>query len=243
MSTYVLSDIHGCYEEFMEMLETIQFNDYDTLYVLGDVCDRGPKPMEVMKYLLEHQNIHLIFGNHDAWFAKYIPLLIRAKKNPSLLYYEMDNGDLNTWLYRNGGLITMDAFMDLDDPVCYDINLYLENPIYYKELSIQGKNYLLVHAGLGNAYRPGTRLSEIPVFDLIWSHIGLEDNPLEDTTMIVGHYPTFLYGKEYAGKIAHGKIKHILHIDCGCVYGGTLACVRLEDGEEFYVSSHMPKVF
>lgn len=38
---YVMSDIHGCYEQFMIMLKKIHFTDTDILYILGDVIDRG----------------------------------------------------------------------------------------------------------------------------------------------------------------------------------------------------------
>ena len=45
--TYAISDIHGCYEEYIKLLEKINFSEDDTLYILGDICDRGEKPMEV----------------------------------------------------------------------------------------------------------------------------------------------------------------------------------------------------
>ncbi|WP_455810217.1 metallophosphoesterase, partial [Clostridium butyricum] len=45
MSRYVMSDIHGCYAEFIEMLQKINFGDDDELYVLGDIFDRGPQPL------------------------------------------------------------------------------------------------------------------------------------------------------------------------------------------------------
>ena len=47
MATYVISDIHGEYERFMELLEEIELKDTDTLYVLGDVLDRGEHPINV----------------------------------------------------------------------------------------------------------------------------------------------------------------------------------------------------
>ena len=34
---YVISDIHGCYAQFTELLGLIDFKDTDTLYVLGDI--------------------------------------------------------------------------------------------------------------------------------------------------------------------------------------------------------------
>lgn len=39
MYKYVMSDIHGCYDEFIKMLELISFSDKDELYILGDVID------------------------------------------------------------------------------------------------------------------------------------------------------------------------------------------------------------
>ena len=42
MSIYAISDIHGCYDMFLEMLDKIQFDETrDTLYILGDIMDRG----------------------------------------------------------------------------------------------------------------------------------------------------------------------------------------------------------
>ena len=42
MSTYVMSDFHGRHDLFLRMLEKISFCEEDTLYILGDVADRGP---------------------------------------------------------------------------------------------------------------------------------------------------------------------------------------------------------
>ena len=39
--TYVVSDIHGCDKLYFRLLETLHFSDTDTLYILGDVTDRG----------------------------------------------------------------------------------------------------------------------------------------------------------------------------------------------------------
>ena len=39
--TYAMSDLHGCYDKYKKMLEKIHFGEDDTLYILGDVVDRG----------------------------------------------------------------------------------------------------------------------------------------------------------------------------------------------------------
>ena len=236
MSVYVISDLHGCFDEFRSMLRKIKFSEYDELYIAGDVCDRGRYPIPLLRFIMEHENMHLIFGNHDEWLANYTSALIDGKKNASRLFFM--GTDFITWRDFNGGLVTMDQFMDCEFPVCYNIQSYLENREYYRELTVAGRKFLIVHAGLGEYCRAGIRTAEVPASELIWSHIGIDDNPFPDVTMIVGHMPTFLYGSQYEGKIIHGK--NILHIDCGCVFGRTLGCVRLDDMQEFYVPSTYP---
>ena len=65
MATYVISDIHGQYDMFMEMINKIDLKDTDTLYVLGDILDRGPHPVKVLMKLMEMSNAICITGNHE----------------------------------------------------------------------------------------------------------------------------------------------------------------------------------
>ena len=60
---YVTSDIHGEYDKFIEILEQIRLQDMDTLYVLGDVVDRGPHPIKTLLKLMEMPNAICIVGN------------------------------------------------------------------------------------------------------------------------------------------------------------------------------------
>ncbi len=239
MATYVMSDLHGAKEEFDAMLKLINFNEYDTLWINGDVCDRGKYSIPLLQEIMASRNMHLIFGNHDVWLARYCQELIDAKKDNNS--FDMTD-DLLNWLHYNGGYATADQYMDLSYPECYDIKLYLEDKILYKYLTVNGRKFLLVHAGVGSndEVSPDTRLSQIPEMLLVWAHIDIDDNPYDDVTMIVGHIPTFMYGLEYDGKIIHGKNDTILHIDCGCVYGRSLACLRLDDMQEFYIPSTYP---
>lgn len=56
MSTYVISDIHGNYDAYKEMLKKIRFSEEDMLYILGDILDRGPQPIKVVLDLMERPN-------------------------------------------------------------------------------------------------------------------------------------------------------------------------------------------
>ena len=240
MSTYVISDLHGCKTEFDLMLEKIQYrNEYDTLWIVGDICDRGRESIPLMQEIMADPSMHMLYGNHDIWFQRYTQQLIDAKHDNSTV--DMSE-DMLCWLHYNGGVKTADEYMDLTFPECYDMKLYLDNHrSFYQELTVKQRKFLLVHAGLSPEYaNPKTRMAEVPEEILAWTHIGIDDNPFPDLTMIVGHIPTFLYGMEYEGKILHGKNDTIYHIDCGCVYGRRLGCMRLDDMKEFYVDSTYP---
>lgn len=46
---YVMSDLHGCFEEYKRMLEKIDFKESDTLYILGDIVDRGSQSIQILQ--------------------------------------------------------------------------------------------------------------------------------------------------------------------------------------------------
>ena len=62
---YCMSDIHGHYDKYLEMLRKIDFKDSDTLFVLGDVVDRGPSSMEILLDMMCRPNVIPILGNHE----------------------------------------------------------------------------------------------------------------------------------------------------------------------------------
>ena len=46
--TYVVSDLHGCLDQFQDLLKKIRFSDNDVLYVLGDIVDYGEQSMDLL---------------------------------------------------------------------------------------------------------------------------------------------------------------------------------------------------
>lgn len=226
-----MSDLHGCIEEFKTMLQTIEFNEYDTLYILGDLADRGKDGINLYLYIMQQPNMKLILGNHDAWLLKYADSLMKIKRGESL---NLPN-DFYVWLHYNGGTKTALPYMDLEFHQCYDIKTYLENCPKYLEIKIKNQKYLLVHAGVGASPESPIEPYNLDEHTLLWEKIDLDDNPYPNRIMIVGHRPTFLRGKEYENKMILRE--KIYHIDCGCVFGRALGCLRLEDKKEFYVPS------
>ena len=62
---YVCSDIHGKFGKYKRLLEKINLTDNDTLYILGDVVDRGKDGMKILLDIADRENVILVRGNHD----------------------------------------------------------------------------------------------------------------------------------------------------------------------------------
>jgi bis(5'-nucleosyl)-tetraphosphatase (symmetrical) len=81
---WAVGDLQGCYDSFRRLLEKIGFDpERDTLWLAGDLVNRGPKSREVLEYLYPiRERLRIVLGNHD------IALLAAAwgikKSNPTL---------------------------------------------------------------------------------------------------------------------------------------------------------------
>ena len=59
---YVISDIHGMWDKYQNMLKLINFSAEDELYILGDVIDRGEDGIKILQDIRKHTNMHLLMG-------------------------------------------------------------------------------------------------------------------------------------------------------------------------------------
>lgn len=62
---YVCSDIHGHYDAYAALLTHIDLQSDDTLYILGDVIDRGLDGVKILQDMMARPNIVPILGNHE----------------------------------------------------------------------------------------------------------------------------------------------------------------------------------
>ncbi len=237
MAKYVIADIHGEYNRFMELLDKIRLKETDILYVLGDVLDRGPHPIRTLLKLMEMPNAVCIVGNHEFMALECLEFLRKEIMDISIA--ELDEKMLNnlaTWQY-NGSKVTIDEFRGLDKDIQQDIIDYIKDFLLYEEVTAGEKNYLLVHAGIDN-FTPEKNIEEYSLHDLIWKRADYEKKYWDDVYVVTGHTPT----QEIAGNPKPGfiyrKNNHIA-IDCGaCFRGGRLAAICLDTGEEFYSSTN-----
>ena len=54
---YVMSDLHGCFDKYSEMMRKISPQEGDQLYILGDVVDRGPQGIRILQDLMRRDVI------------------------------------------------------------------------------------------------------------------------------------------------------------------------------------------
>ena len=99
---YVMSDIHGNLRRFNSVMKQIALQPEDTLYVLGDVIDRHPDGIRILRKLMAMPNVKMLLGNHEY-------MMLRAIGRPFDTYESMDDliieDAIYLW-YRNGGKVT-----------------------------------------------------------------------------------------------------------------------------------------
>ena len=130
---YVMSDIHGQAGAFYKMLKKICFSDNDQMYVLGDVIDRGPDGIEIIKYVMSKPNITLLIGNHEH-------MMLDALRTGL-------SHDYDLWFY-NGGMMTLDSFNELGSAEKDKMLEYLKNcPVVIPDVKVNNRKFYLTHAG------------------------------------------------------------------------------------------------
>lgn len=233
---YVLSDIHGCYDEFMQMLELINFNKNDVLYVLGDCIDRGPNPIKTLLYCLQNDNIHLLCGNHECFLEESVKYLLDPNDEYDAVKATIERYHAGHWMYANGGETTVNEFFQYDKKTRdFIIKSIKKLPLYF-EITVNNQKYAMVHGGITN-FRKDLPLSRYDKENLTWSRLDMSRKYYDDKILIVGHTPTCNYGRKYEGKILISNNNYL--IDCGCAWGYTLGCICLDTDDVFYVPSLM----
>ena len=220
MRRFIVSDLHGCgdvYYPIMHFLENISKKEEVTLYINGDLIDRGVDSADMLldvkeRILANPFSIEYLAGNHE--FMMYEACIRRMK---GFCIYRDD------WYY-NGGLITDDLLQEKVNKEEYiDIIHFISNlKIYHKfQETMNNKNIVLVHAACPLEVKDKCDLLlKDDKYDVEYSLKTREEDPflpfknrigLVHLFTIIGHTPNNNpYGVEYH------KEENYFNIDGGC---------------------------
>lgn len=211
MKTIVIGDIHGCYNELKSLLLYLETKgEYDKtkdkLVFLGDYIDRGKNSRLVIKLVRSLQennnNVVALMGNHEDMLINY--------------YKGIDD----SWSF-NGHFETLKSYEGFEKEFEDDVKWMKNLPLYHED-----EHCVYVHAGV-DVYKPIEKQRKMT---LLWTR------------------EPFIYAtKEYYKKVIFGHTSTLflnntdkpvyteafnIGIDTGCVYGGALTALIIEDGEE-----------
>lgn len=227
---YVLSDIHGNERRFRSILKQINLKPEDTLYILGDVIDRHPGGIRILRKIMAMPNAKMIPGNHEY-------MMLRALGYPRDDNHD-DGGAMAHW-YRNGGKVTHDHLKRIKKTLRMEIVEYLLNLPVNLDVEVNGTIYKLVHAAPLEEYDPEDRYLN-PIHFAVWKRFEGDYTFSGDYTLIFGHTPTRYFQENIPMQVWYGS--RMIGIDCGSGYPetgvsseyGRLACLRLDDRKVFY---------
>lgn len=86
MAVYAIGDLQGCFDELQQLLEKIRFSsDKDQLWFVGDLVNRGPKSLEVVRFIRDlGENAVSVLGNHDLHLLGVACGAAKANKSDTL---------------------------------------------------------------------------------------------------------------------------------------------------------------
>lgn len=85
----IIGDIHSQYDKLLTVLDKAGFDsDKDTLYSVGDFCDRGEDAVKTLYFLMKLKNFKAVIGNHDILFQEWL-----YKDIPDFLWKDVLGGD------------------------------------------------------------------------------------------------------------------------------------------------------
>ncbi|MCK6263021.1 bis(5'-nucleosyl)-tetraphosphatase (symmetrical) ApaH [Vibrio sp. ZSDE26] len=115
MSTYIVGDLQGCFDELQCLLEKVKFTtDNDTLWVTGDLVARGPKSLETLRFIKSlGASAQIILGNHDLHLLGVSLGIhkVKDKDKTAPIFDAPDKEELLNWLRHQPLLAEHDDFV------------------------------------------------------------------------------------------------------------------------------------
>ncbi len=263
MATYAIGDIQGCLEGLTALLGAIDFDpEQDRLWVAGDLVNRGPESLAVLRLLRGlGERVKVVLGNHDLHLLMVAAGARRANDYDTFhdILEAPDGPELIEWLagqalmFREGDVVmvhagllpawTVDESLALAGEVSAALagpqrreflhNLYGSKPDRWSP-DLKGWDRLRVIVNAMTRmrfcspegrmeFKAKGRVDAPPSGYLPWFQV--PGRRSRACTVLFGHWSALGYWDRDG----------VVGLDTGCVWGGTLTALRLEDRRVFQV--------
>lgn len=269
MATYAIGDLQGCYAELQDLLALTGFSrDRDRLWLVGDLVNRGPASLEVLRFVKGlGERATVVLGNHDLHLVLRADGFGRASKDDTIapILAAPDCDELMAWLRSqplfhvegeyamvHAGLLpqwSVTQALELSGEVSAALSKkkkyvdFLENmwgskPDRWQD-DLEGWDRLrvIVNAmtrmrfcsadGVMEFHAKG-KPENAPAGYMPW--FAVPNRASLTHTLVCGHWSALGLRTE----------EKLLALDTGCLWGGQLTAVRLEDRKVFQVPSRQP---
>ena len=265
MATYAIGDIQGSYNEFRRLLDLINFNAKDKLWLVGDIVNRGPDSLLLLRFLRAmNDTVIAVLGNHDLHLLMVAEGFAKVQSGDTLqgILSASDRDELLHWLrhqrllYASGEYVMVHAGLLPSWSVTQAIKLAqeAESLLHNKDhkefrkfcshmygnlpdqwsANLEGYERIRVIINAMTRMRVGTyngkmdfsfkgRAEDIPIDYLPWFDV--PGRASKEATIICGHWSALSL-----------QVKsNLIALDTGCMWGGNLTAIRLEDRRIFQV--------
>ncbi|MDO8989245.1 MAG: symmetrical bis(5'-nucleosyl)-tetraphosphatase [Sideroxyarcus sp.] len=268
MATYAIGDIQGCYTELLHLLEQIRFDPArDKLWLVGDLVNRGPDSLQVLRYVKSLSDSAVtVLGNHDLHLLAVSEGIAELHRSDTLdeVLAAPDRDELLTWLRQqrlmhaegeyvlvHAGLLPqwsvkkagklaneVEEVLRGDDYATFLSRMYGNAPHGWED-GLEGYKRLRVIVNAFTRLRVCTlqgemefrfkgEVEKIPEGYLPWFE--LPDRKSRKATVIFGHWSA----------LGLKVTPNVIALDTGCLWGGPMTAIRLEDRQLFQVDCKSP---
>lgn len=263
LPTYAIGDIQGCFGTFSRLLGEIRFNPAnDRLWLVGDLVNRGPRSLETLRFVRNlGDSARIVLGNHDLallmaaeGFGKRgkgdtIDDILNAPDREILLdwlrhqplchvegnFCMVHAGVLPSWSIAQARALAaeVEAALTAENWREFMANMWGSEPAAWDEALVGWPRLrVIVNAmtrmrfctpsGLMDFHAKGEAL-DAPLGYLPWFEVA--NRRSHDAVMVTGHWSA----------LGLKILPNLLAIDSGCLWGGMLTAIRLEDRAVFQV--------
>jgi len=268
MATYAVGDIQGCVIELQQLLELMRFDPaQDKLWLVGDLVNRGPDSLQVLRLIKSLGDSAItVLGNHDLHLLAVAEGTAELHRSDTLgeVLNAPDRDELLTWLRQqrllhaeNGyvlvhaGLLPqwsveqaaslaheVEGALRGDDYATFLVRMYGNAPHNWDD-GLSGDKRLRVLVNAFTRMRICTpqgemefkfkgEIENIPQGYLPWYEVPKRKS--RDATVIFGHWSALGLKVEPS----------VIALDTGCLWGGPMSAIRLEDRKLFQVACNNP---